>query len=76
MKRGEVVQRKPIIYQEVDGVRREIAGEYFSAGKRETGFRLGDYDKSKTLVIDPVLTYSSYFGGNLGDMNRPALTAE
>ena len=67
MKRGEVVQRKPIVYQEVDGVRREVAGEYFLAGKREIGFRLGEYDKSKPLVIDPVLTYSTYHGGNNDD---------
>ena len=30
-------------------------------------FALGDYDHSQPLVIDPVLTYSSYFGGNYGD---------
>lgn len=67
MKNGEVVQRKPIVYQEVDGARREIAGEYVLTGKRHVGFKLGDYDKSRTLVIDPVLTYSTYHGGSSDD---------
>src|SRR6185369_12573552 len=28
------------------------------------GFRLGDYDASRPLIIDPVLVYSTYLGGN------------
>jgi hypothetical protein len=27
-------------------------------------FQIGDYDKSKPLVIDPVLSHTSVFGGN------------
>ena len=28
------------------------------------GFKTGNYDKSKTLVIDPTLSWATYFGGN------------
>jgi hypothetical protein len=60
---GKVRQRKPVIYQEVNGVRQEIAGGYALKGKHEASFRVGDYDPSRPLVIDPVLDYSTYLGG-------------
>ena len=60
---GKVRQRKPVIYQDVDGERRIIAGSYALKGNDEVGFHLGDYDASKPLVIDPVLEYSTYLGG-------------
>jgi hypothetical protein len=63
-KGGEVRQQKPVVYQEVDGSRKEIAGSYVVKGNREVGFTIGSYDMSRPLVIDPVLIYSTYFGGN------------
>jgi len=54
---------KPVAWQEADGERREIACRFEITGSREAGFRLGDYDRSRTLVIDPVLAYSTYIGG-------------
>jgi hypothetical protein len=61
---GEVRQHRPFIYQEGEtGARREVAGRYVVRGGREVAFELGDYDASKTLVIDPVLVYSTYHGG-------------
>ena len=69
---GDVVQRTPVIYQEVDGKRETVAGGYEilpaseGAGNSETnptvGFRVAAYDQSRELVIDPVLTYSTYLG--------------
>jgi hypothetical protein len=60
---GEIRQHKPIIYQEVDGVRREIAGSYVIGDEEEIGFHVADYDSSRPLIIDPILTYSTYLGG-------------
>ena len=60
---GAVRHRRPVVYQEVDGTRREIAGGYMLKGARGVGFTLAEYDKSRPLVIDPVLFYSSYLGG-------------
>ena len=60
---GQVRQLKPIIYQEVDGVRRDVGGRYVMKGRREVGFEIDAYDTSRPLVIDPVLVYSSYLGG-------------
>jgi uncharacterized repeat protein (TIGR01451 family) len=61
---GQIRQRKPRIYQEVEGVRREIPGGYVLKGRHQVGFRVAAYDPSRALVIDPVLVYSTYLGGN------------
>ena len=58
--------RKPVIYQNVKGVRKPIAGAYALSPKtRQVTFTVGDYDRSLPLVIDPVLAivYSSLLGG-------------
>jgi hypothetical protein len=60
---GEIRQRKPLIYQEVNGARHEVAGSYKLKDANTVGFELGDYDTSKPLVIDPVLVYSTFLGG-------------
>jgi hypothetical protein len=60
-------QLRPSVYQELNGVRHEITARYVTRGSNAIGISLGDYDRQKALVIDPVLTYSSYIGGNLHD---------
>jgi len=62
-----VVQRAPIIYQEIDGARRTISGRYVLEGKTQVGFQVAAYDRTKPLVIDPVLVYSTYLGGTGGE---------
>ena len=67
---GEVRQRKPVVYQEVDGERREIPAGYRLTGKRKVSFEVGSYDKSRPLVIDPLLDYSTFLGGSSTDEGR------
>jgi hypothetical protein len=67
---GEIRQAKPFVYQEVNGVKKEVAGQYVLCGKRQVGFKVAAYDKTKSLVIDPVLSYSTYLGGSGADMAR------
>src|SRR5438552_773176 len=64
---GPIRQRKPVIYQEVDGVRKDIPGGYVLKGEHQVGFKLAAYDASQALVIDPVLSYSTYLGGSGDD---------
>lgn len=64
---GEVRQQRPFIYQEVDGARHEVAGQYRLLGENRVGFEVGNYDASLPLVIDPILLYSSYLGGGGSD---------
>ena len=61
---GEVRQRRPVIYQEINGRRQAVAGRFVLRGRREVGFRVGHYDRSRPLVIDPILSYSTYLGDN------------
>ena len=61
---GAIRQRKPFIYQEIDGVRREIDGGYVLRGKNRVGFQVAAYDSTRPLVIDPVLVYSTFLGGS------------
>ncbi len=62
--RGEIRQHAPIIYQEIGGVRKTVQGCYKIFETQEIGFEIGDYDQNETLVIDPILIYSTYLGGS------------
>jgi len=71
---GRVALQKPVIYQEVNGERREIAGGYSVANDRQIRFSVGGYDHTQPLIIDPVLNYSTYLGGeHLDSANGIAL---
>ncbi|MGZ7059885.1 MAG: DUF7948 domain-containing protein, partial [Candidatus Angelobacter sp.] len=61
---GDVIQQKPRIYQRSGATLKPVASEYVLNGKNEVGFRLGSYDPHVAVVIDPVLRYSTFLGGN------------
>ena len=65
---GQLRHRRPRIYQQLDGGRKvEIAGRFVLRGPRRAGFVLERYDKTRPLVIDPVLVYGTYAGGSGDD---------
>jgi Beta-propeller repeat len=64
---GRLVQRAPVIYQEVAGLRREIAGSYLLENDGTVGFQLGNYDARLPVVLDPVIEYARFFGGSKED---------
>lgn len=61
---GELREHKPVIYQEVDGEKRSVAGRYVLKGAKQVGFEIDPYDTGRPLVIDPVLSYATYLGGS------------
>ena len=61
---GRMLQKKPVIYQAMGTQRREVTGKYVLLPNRLVGVELGSYDRTQTLVIDPVLTYSTLVGGS------------
>jgi hypothetical protein len=75
---GDLQLRKPLVYQEIDGARTEIAGRYVlvpPAGDRGAAaapptvrFALAAHDAARPLVIDPVLVYSTFLGGGNSDL--------
>jgi hypothetical protein len=67
---GELPQQRPVSYQDVGGVRREVASRYVLLGRNSVGIELDSYDRTHTLVIDPVLAYSTYYGGTGNDIGN------
>jgi uncharacterized protein (TIGR03437 family) len=74
---GQLRQHRPAIYQQVGEERRAIEGQYvipnpksqITNSKSEIqnstiGFKVGAYDPSLPLVIDPVLVYSTFLGSS------------
>ncbi|MDQ6937760.1 MAG: SBBP repeat-containing protein, partial [Actinomycetota bacterium] len=61
---GTILQHRPVIYQG-SGVRRHlVTGHYvLQHGGTRVGFRIGAYDHSHPLVIDPSISYSTFLGG-------------
>jgi len=62
--RKEVRMQKPAIYQEGEDGRQPIPGEYVIRDNHQIGFVVAAYDTGKPLVIDPVLSFSTYLGGS------------
>lgn len=65
---GDVRFHAPHIYQKNDqkngSSEKSIAGGFRELADNKIGFTVGPYDHRRELVIDPVLTYSTYFGGS------------
>jgi hypothetical protein len=65
---GEALrQHKPVAYQTVDGVRVAVESRYRLAGTARVELQLGRYDRARPLVIDPVFSYATYFGGSVDE---------
>lgn len=57
---GELLQAKPVVYQDINGQRRSVEAEYVLRGAKRFGFEIGPYDRSRPLIIDPQVIYSVY----------------
>lgn len=60
-------QEAPIVYQKIDGERQRIGGEYRIEANGQMGFSIPAYDSDYPIIIDPVIRYSTFLGGALGD---------
>jgi Beta-propeller repeat len=61
---GTLVDGAPFAYQESPHGRMPVESSYRLVGDRTVGFRLGPYDRTRPLVIDPeVLVYGTFLGG-------------
>jgi hypothetical protein len=57
---GEIRHNNIFAYQEIDGIKSKVTCNFINEGNI-VKFKLGEYDKSKELIIDP-LVYSSFLG--------------
>ncbi len=62
-----LVHQAPIAYQEVHGKRQRVKASYQLLGDNRVGFRVGKHDETLPLVIDPVVIYSTFLGGERTD---------
>ncbi len=53
----------PLLYQPGAHHRQTVAGGFVRQSNSTFGFRIGLYDKTRPLVIDPYLIYGASFGG-------------
>jgi hypothetical protein len=63
----------PHVYQSTSGGDDPVKGRFLLRGKDRVAFGVGDYDRSRTLIIDPVLSFSTYLGG-AGNESCTAIT--
>jgi hypothetical protein len=74
----DILQRQPLVYQEVNGSHQKVASAFALLDQQPTvgrpslmqpqvSFAVGPYDLTRSLVIDPVLSYSTYLGGSGND---------
>ncbi len=63
----EFHEAAPTIYQEIDGARTAVPGAFVLVGD-VVSFEIGAYDRSRPLVIDPAISYSTLLGGSGADL--------
>lgn len=61
---GNVTMNKPVAYQEANGARQLVEARFVVKNNNQVGLALGNYDRSRELVIDPALNYATYLGGS------------
>src|SRR4029077_9243465 len=65
----------PRVYQEIAGRQQPVEGRFVLRGAKRAGFEVGAYDHSRELVIDPTLSFSTYFGGT-GDEHASSVAVD
>jgi len=70
---GDLLFHAPRIYQQEGNTRKAIAGSFRQLAGNKIGFALGAYDRSRELVIDPTLSYSTYLGPGGGAVGESAV---
>jgi len=76
---GEVCFHKPLVYQRISDSGSKSSRSYIESQyvltRGNITFQVGEYDRGRTLIIDPVLTYSTFLGGTMDDFGN-ALTVD
>jgi len=60
---GDIRFHAPSVYQANGNLQQSVDGRFHQLAGNRIGFEVGPYDHSRELVIDPVLSYSTYLGG-------------
>ena len=71
---GVVRQPPPVAYQRTAAGKVPVAARYAVGADGAVGFVLGRHDRRRTLVIDPVLEWSTFLGGGVDDQASTVAT--
>jgi hypothetical protein len=63
------------VYQEIAGRKQTVNARFVLRGPNHIGFALGPYDHARELIIDPIPSFSTYFGGT-GDERATSVTLD
>jgi uncharacterized repeat protein (TIGR01451 family) len=61
---GGLRLRAPQVYQREGDRHVPVSGRFVLRAANRVGFEVGPYDRSRELIIDPLLDFSTYFGGH------------
>ncbi len=61
---GTITQKAPYLYQKINGQKIEISGSFKLLADNAYAFKIDAFDPTEELVIDPVIEYSGYIGGD------------
>ncbi len=60
---GRLVQHLPSVWQQDGGAKSKITASYRLQSRNVVALQLGDYDRTRDLVVDPVMSFATYLGG-------------
>jgi len=61
---GQMIEEKPLVFQQNSGVQQLVKARFYR-NKNFVGFKLGKYDKSLHLIIDPALVFATFSGSTV-----------
>lgn len=67
---GNLRLLKPVIYQASTEGKTSIDGRYVLRPDHQVAFETDAYDRTRPLIVDPTLVYSTYLGGNGTDQGK------
>lgn len=72
---GELTLHRPVAFELTAAGPRDVECRFVLRAGGEVGFETGDRDASAPLVIDPVVSYATYFGGTSDEDSRAVAVA-
>jgi hypothetical protein len=76
LEKGEFREEAPEVYQWKQGARVRVAAQFVLSEDGVISFELGAFDQTISLVIDPVVIYSTFLGRGPGDSAATAIAAD
>jgi hypothetical protein len=68
--KGHFTESRPVAFQVIDGIKHAVESSFEIVSTNEYRIALGTYDRSHELIIDPVLDWSTFWGGSQSDNSK------